>query len=218
MKIRWYGHAAFGITSQSGTRIIIDPYESGAFGGALAYGPIKDEADIVLTSHQHDDHNHTQGIRGKFTLIESAGSYDAAAVHLRAIPSFHDASKGSERGANLIFAIDVDDLVVVHLGDLGHTLDPDMVLTIGEVDVLLLPVGGFYTIDAHEATLTMEALRPAVTIPMHYRTPKCDFPISPLDDFTRGKTAVTRFDVSDVEITKQSLPLSPQIFVLRHEL
>jgi L-ascorbate metabolism protein UlaG (beta-lactamase superfamily) len=218
MKIKWYGHAAFMITSKAGTKIIIDPYESGAFGGALSYGAIKDEADIVLTSHQHDDHNYVRDIKGQFTLVENAGSYDLKGLHLRAIPSFHDASKGSERGANLIFVIETDDLKVVHLGDLGHLLDTETIGRIGKVDVLLLPVGGFYTIDPHEATLTMETLKPTVTIPMHYRTPKCEFPISVLDDFTAGKKAVVKFDSSEIEVDQQSLPGTPQIFVLRHAL
>jgi L-ascorbate metabolism protein UlaG (beta-lactamase superfamily) len=217
MKVTWYGHAAFKLTTAKGVRIILDPYEPG-FGGTLTYGTITDEADLVLTSHEHGDHSYVRDIKGKFIRIEKEGSYDAAGVKIRAISCFHDPSKGKERGKNLIFVIEADGLKVAHVGDLGHVLDPGTLREIGPVDLLLLPVGGFYTIDAKEATQVMHAIKPRLTIPMHYRTEKCGFPITTVDDFTKGKDGVKVLDASELEVTKETLPKDAEIVVLKHAL
>lgn len=217
MNVKWYGHAAFKLTTAKGVRIILDPYEPG-FGGALTYGAITDEADLVLTSHDHGDHSYVREIKGKFTRIEKEGSYDEAGIKIQAIPCFHDPSKGKDRGKNLIFVIEADGLKVVHVGDLGHVLDPGTLQKIGPVDLLLLPVGGFYTIDAKEATEVMHAIKPRLTIPMHYRTEKCGFPITSVDDFTKGKKGVKITNASELEIAKETLPEDAEIVVLKHAL
>jgi L-ascorbate metabolism protein UlaG (beta-lactamase superfamily) len=218
MKIAWYGHAAFRITTGQGVRIIIDPYEPQAFDGALSYGRIADEADIVLTSHDHADHNYVKDIRGKYALIEKDGVYEVKGVTVSALATFHDPSGGKERGKNLIFVIEADGLRVAHVGDLGHVLDKETVAKVGKVDVLLLPVGGFYTIDAGEAERVAEALKPSIVVPMHFKTEKCAFPIAPVEEFTRGKKNVRVSAASELEVLKQSLPASPEIVVLRHAL
>jgi L-ascorbate metabolism protein UlaG (beta-lactamase superfamily) len=218
MKIKWYGHAAFGITTDQGVKIIIDPYQSGAFGGALAYGKIEEEADVVLVSHDHDDHNYIKDIKGKFTRISAAGAHEAKGVKITAMPTYHDSSKGSERGNNLLFVIEADGLRVAHFGDLGHLLGNDVIKELGPIDVLMLPVGGFYTIDPREATVVMESVKPAITIPMHFKTPKCDFPIAPVDEFTKGKKSVTNVKASELEAAKGKLPKEPGIFVLQYAL
>ena len=151
MKIKWYGHAAFQITTDEGVRVIIDPYESGAFGGALSYGKITDEADIVLTSHDHDDHNYTKDINGNYKHINKAGAYSERGIEIEALPCYHDPSKGKERGNNLIFVIDDGKLRIAHMGDIGHILAQDTVKKMGRIDILLLPIGGFFTIDSGEA-------------------------------------------------------------------
>lgn len=218
MKIKWYGHSAFLITTEKGVRIITDPYQSGAFGGDLAYGKITDEADIVLSSHDHDDHNYTKDIKGRFTYINRSGVYEEKGVKIRAIPTYHDGSKGSQRGKNLVFVVEADDLKVAHAGDLGHTLDAAAVKDMGVVDILLLPVGGFFTIDASEAARIVEDLKPRITIPMHFKTDKCAFPITPVEDFTRGKEGVRDAGVTEVEFSKSGLPDKAEIVVLRHAL
>ena len=218
MKIKWYGHAAFKITTDKGIRIIIDPYESGAFDGALAYEKIDEEADIVLTSHDHADHNYVKTIPGKYILVDKAGEYDVQGVKIKAFPSFHDNSAGKERGGNLIFVIAVDDLSLVHTGDIGHALDGDLLKKIGKTDIVLLPVGGFFTIDAAEATKMATELAPRVIIPMHYKTGKCGFPIAPVDEFTKGKENVHVLDKAEVEIKKETLPAKPEVLVLQHAL
>lgn len=216
MNIEWYGHAAFKITTENGTRIIIDPYESGFSNGALSYRTIDDEADIVITSHNHGDHNYTKSIRGKYDHIKKQGNYDIKGVKIETIPTFHDTSSGKERGDNLLTIISADGIKLLHLGDLGHDLDQSMLKKIGKVDVLLLPVGGFYTIDAQVATTVMNDIRPSITIPMHYRTEKCSFPITTVAEFTRGKKNVQVLPKSEVKITAGSLPKEPEIIVLQH--
>jgi L-ascorbate metabolism protein UlaG (beta-lactamase superfamily) len=218
MKIKWFGHSAFKITTDGGVKIIVDPYQSGAFGGALAYGRITEEADVVLTSHDHDDHNYTKDIKGKFVHFNTAGAHEAKGVKISALPSFHDGSKGSERGKNLLFVIEADGLRVAHLGDLGHTLSKDEAEKLGPIDVLLLPVGGFYTIDPREASIVASEVKAAITIPMHVKTAKCDFPIAPVEEFTKGKERVVKVGASEIEVSKATLPKDPEIRVLTYAL
>jgi L-ascorbate metabolism protein UlaG (beta-lactamase superfamily) len=218
MKVKWYGHSAFLITTAAGVRIITDPYQSGAFGGALSYGRITEEADIVLSSHDHDDHNYTKDIQGEFTFINKEGVYEEKGVTIRAVATFHDTSRGSERGRNLIFVIEADGLRLAHAGDLGHALDAAALKELGRIDILLIPVGGFYTIDAHEAAGVVEDIKPLVTIPMHFKTDKCDFPITPVEEFTKGKTGVRDMGKTEVEFSKATLPSQREIVVLGHAL
>jgi L-ascorbate metabolism protein UlaG (beta-lactamase superfamily) len=218
MKIKFFGHSAFIITTDAGVRIITDPYRSGSFGGALSYGKITDEADIVLASHDHDDHNYIKDIKGKFTHITKAGIHNVNGLKIKAIPSHHDASRGRDRGNNLIFVVDADDLIILHAGDLGHTLEKEALKEIGKVDILLIPVGGFYTIDAREAAKVMTDLKPAITIPMHFKTDKCNFPISDVEEFVGGKKGVKRTKTSEIEIKKESLPKEHEIIILEPAL
>ncbi|HVO65549.1 MAG TPA: MBL fold metallo-hydrolase [Syntrophales bacterium] len=218
MNIKWYGHAAFKITTGGGTRIIIDPYQAGFSGGALSYGSITDEADIVITSHDHGDHNYVKSVQGDYVHIKTANDFTIRNVKMRLFPSFHDTSKGKERGNNLISVINADELTLAHLGDLGHELPQDAIKEMGPVDILLLPVGGFYTIDAAAATKVMNDINSKITIPMHYRTEKCSFPITTVQEFTKGKKNVRTMRESELAVTKESLPEEPEIVVLQHAL
>jgi L-ascorbate metabolism protein UlaG (beta-lactamase superfamily) len=218
MKIKWYGHAAFRITTEKGIRIIIDPYESGSFSGALSYSKIEDEANIVLTSHDHADHNYTKDIKGKYNHISIAGDHEIKGIKIKAIPCFHDSLGGKKGGSNLIFVITADGLNLVHMGDIGHSLDPELLKKIGKVDILLLPVGGFFTIDAAMAQKIMNDIKPSITVPMHYKTQKCNFPIAPVEDFTKNQTNISMLKESSVVIKKETLPKEPEIIVLQHAL
>ncbi len=218
MKIKWYGHAAFLITSDQGEKIIIDPYEPGAFGGQLSYDKIGDQADIVLISHDHADHNHTKGLPGNPQILKGGGSKTIKGIPIKGIPTYHDPSKGSERGSNTVFALRVDEINLCHLGDLGHILTDREVSEIGQVDILLIPVGGFYTIDPKEATQVVDQIKPKVIIPMHFKTSKCGFPIAPVEDFLKGKSNAKRSRKSEMSFNQASLPLQPEIIVLEHAL
>jgi L-ascorbate metabolism protein UlaG (beta-lactamase superfamily) len=210
MKIKWLGHAAMLITSDSGTRIITDPYEPAP---SLNYGEIDESADIVTISHEHPDHNNTAGVGGSPTVVR--GATEAKGISFRGIPTAHDEAGGSQRGGNTIFCFEVDGVSICHVGDLGHALDNRQVAETGKVDVLLIPVGGTYTIDAAGAAGIIAQLKPRVTIPMHCKNDRCTFLSGTMDDFTAGKGNVTRLDSSEVEIKAENLPAEPQIIVLQ---
>jgi len=218
MKLKWYGHSSFLFTSDQGTKIIIDPYEPGGFGGAIAYGPIPDEADIVLVTHDHADHNYVQGLRGKPQVVKGTGSHKAKSIEFKGIAAFHDERKGSERGQNTIFCFVLDGVKICHLGDLGHVLTDQEAKQIGPVDVLLIPVGGVYTIDPAQASQTAQRINPKIIIPMHYKTPHCGFPLAKVEDFTLGKAGVKTIKGSEVEIKKEKFPQAPEIIVLQPAL
>lgn len=215
MKVKWLGHASFLITSEEGTRIITDPYATGM---GISYGDINEAADIVTVSHEHGDHNNAAAVSGSPQLVKGAAVQEAKGIQFKGIASFHDDAEGSQRGPNTIFCFTVNDVKLCHLGDLGHHLSEGQIADIGEVDVLLIPVGGFFTIDAVVATDTTEKLKPRVVIPMHYSTDKCAYPISGVDDFLKGKANVKRMDASEVELTKSELPSAAEIVVLNHAL
>jgi len=214
MKIKWCGHATFLVTSASGTKIVTDPYEPGGYDGALAYGPIPDEIDIAVVSHDHPDHNYTQGLKGTPQVVKGTGTHTATGIEFKGIATFHDTSRGKERGESTIFCFSVDTVRLCHLGDLGHPLGSKEIAEIGEVDVLLIPVGGYFTIDAKVATEVMNTLKPHLAIPMHFKTEKCDFPITTVDDFLAGKANVKKINSCELEITGDNLPASTEIQVL----
>jgi len=218
MKINYYGHSAFNITTEKGTRIIIDPYESGAFNGALSYGKISDQTDIVITSHNHADHSYTKDIKGKFILISKQDIYEIRDVKIKTINTYHDNSGGKERGHNLISVISADNLVLAHLGDLGHILDYGALQEMGKVDILIIPVGGVFTLDAALAVTVMNDIKPDIIIPMHYKTTKCAFPIAPVEDFTQGRNNVRVLQESQILIKQETLSSEREIIVLQHAL
>ncbi|MBN1662836.1 MAG: MBL fold metallo-hydrolase [Deltaproteobacteria bacterium] len=216
MKVKFLGHAAFKVTTDKGTRIIFDPYESGSYGGAIGYGKITEEADIVITSHDHGDHNYTKDIKGNFQHIKEEGAFEVKDVKLTEIPTFHDASGGKERGGNLISVLSADGMTLAHMGDIGHDLNSATLKKIGKVDVMLIPIGGFFTVDADAASKIIDAIGPKITIPMHYKTDKCAFPIGTVDDFIKGRNNVILKDKeSEIEIKKDTLPSAPEIVVLK---
>ncbi len=210
MKIKWLGHASFMITSDSGIRIITDPYEPEE---DLTYSRINETADIVTVSHEHGDHNAVAAVGGSPQVVRKAT--EAKGIEFKDIPTYHDDTGGSKRGSNTILCFEVDGVNVCHMGDLGHVLSNEQVTGLGKVDVLLIPVGGFFTIDARAASQVCDHLKPRVIIPMHYKNDKCAFPIAGVDEFLRGKNNVTRLDSSEVEFKAGELPASTQIMVLK---
>ena len=187
MEITWYGHAAFLITTGQGVKIITDPYKPG---GSIVYGSIPDEADIVTVSHDHADHNYVEGLPGQPTVIKGVGRHEIKGIVVEGIATYHDDAGGSQRGDNIIFTFSADDIRVCHLGDLGHRLSDKEVQQLGQVDVLLIPVGGFFTIGPKEATTVADQLRPQLIFPMHVKTAKCNLPIEPVDAFLQRKKEV----------------------------
>ena len=216
MKITYFGHACFLIEAQDNTRLILDPYLPGSFEGAIKYGPVDEPADVVLASHEHDDHSATDTIPGDPRVFMHPVGERVGSVSITGVQAAHDDTGGSERGKNTIMIIDDGDLRLVHLGDLGHPLEPGTVKRIGPVDVLLVPVGGFFTIDYKEAAAVVDALKPQLVVPMHYKTPKVDFPIASVDAFLGTQDSVQHDPGSTLELTKATLPAKRTTVVLAH--
>jgi len=191
MQITWKGQACFSITAQRNkqeqVRLVIDPFDPSI---GLNLPPL--EADIVLSTHDHSDHNNIKGVKGASPsggepfAITGPGEYEIKDVFVRGILSFHDEKQGSERGTNAIYAIETEGMRLCHLGDLGQAeLTEDQVSKIGNVDILFVPVGGVYTIGAKAAANIVHQVEPRIVIPMHYMLPKLKFKLEKADDFLR---------------------------------
>ena len=215
MKIKWLGHASFMITSDSGMKLITDPYTTG---GDFGYGEINESADIVTVSHDHFDHNNIAAVRGNPEVVKGAVTVEIKGIAINGIPSYHDEAGGKKRGQNTIFCFGVDGIRVCHLGDLGHLLSDKQVSEIGTTDILIVPVGGYYTIDGKVATQVCDQLRPRVIIPMHWNNKWGFSAIAGVDEFLRGKKDVSRPDASEAEFKQGELPASTQIVVLKSSL
>lgn len=215
MKIRWLGHSCFLVTSEAGIKIITDPYVTG---GGISYGEITESADIVTKTHDHADHSNVAAIRNKPEVIQRIDTTKVKGIEFSGVPSYHDEAGGSKRGQNIMFCFEVDRIRVCHLGDLGHQLSDKQVAELGRIDILLIPVGGYYTIDAKVATQVCNQLNPRVIIPMHFKTDKCAYPIAGVDEFLKGKAAVNRLDASEVRFKQEELSTTTQIIVLKPAL
>jgi len=215
MKIKYFAHSSFLLTSVKGTRLLTDPYESGSYGGAVGYKKIDEPTDAITISHNHADHNYISREHDKARIFREAGSFVFKGISVRGVSLYHDASRGSERGGSIAFIYTIDGMSFCHLGDLGHVLNKSEAAEIGPVDVLMIPVGGTFTVDAGEAGKVIESLSPKVCIPMHYKTKSVGFNLGPLEDFTSGRSNVKILNSSEAEITKVSLPQIPELWLLK---
>ncbi len=179
MRLEYAGHACFILTTRDGV-VVMDPYIPGAFGGALRFRPLTVEPDLVLVSHAHADHHGVQELSGTPVVVERTGEISWKSLTIRGIPTFHDDRKGAERGPNRVYVVHAEGVRIAHAGDLGHRISEG---DVGDVDVLLIPVGGHFTIDATTAWEVTRVLAPRVVIPMHYKTPDVDFPIQSVEGF-----------------------------------
>jgi len=206
MKIRWLGHASFLIETGK-ERIITDPFDERA-----GYAVFTETVDIATVSHEHWDHNAVGILAGKPQVIRGEGEFRLGGITITGFSSFHDQTRGRDRGKNTIYKISAEGMELLHLGDLGHILSPREIEAIGQVDILLLPVGGTYTIDARQALETMQQLNPRITIPMHYQTPHVKISLAPLEAFTGHLERVVKRPF--LEITREELPEEPLVVVL----
>lgn len=166
MEITYIGHSCFKIKGKQIT-LIIDPYDPKTTGYKLP----KLEGDVVLTTHDHEDHNYVHGVTGYKVVVNRPGEYEISDTFIYGIETYHDDKEGADRGKNTIYLMDIDGFDVLHLGDLGHELTKETLEKISNVDVLLVPVGGTYTINAEVASKVISSLEPGIVIPMHYQTP-----------------------------------------------
>ena len=215
MKIKWNGHASFTITASDGTAIVTDPYDPSGYGGVLMYDQVKDRADGVLVSHNHADHNYVKGIPGSPKILKDSGQVKD--IKVKGISTYHDESGGSERGENTVFVFAVDGMNICFAGDLGHPLSNEQIKAIGTLDVLLIPVGGTYTVDAGGAAKIAGDLNPKLIIPMHFKTDKCALPISGVDGFLEKMPKVNQLKQSEIELSQDKLPAAgTEVWVLNH--
>jgi L-ascorbate metabolism protein UlaG (beta-lactamase superfamily) len=207
MRIKWLGHACFYLLTEDGTKILTDPYDEPTGYRLPPLAP-----DVVTVSHHHHDHNAVSLLRGNPRVIDVAGTHLFQGLTIRGVGTFHDKKKGAERGPNTVFVIEADGLKVCHLGDLGHDLEEGKLGEIGPVDVLLIPVGGTYTINADEAAALVKRMKPRLAVPMHYKTRHLRISIAPADNFLAHFEAVEHKEL--LELTPQNLPPAVRVAVL----
>ncbi len=207
MKINYIGHSCFLFREKSGVSLLTDPF--GDIG--LPFPHVK--ADIVTVSHGHYDHSNVGALGGKPAVFREKGKYLCNGVKLEAVECFHDDANGAKRGKNLIFSFEMDGVRVCHMGDLGQKYDEEILKKVGHTDVLLIPVGGNYTINGDEAAWYVKALSPAVVIPMHYRVKGLTVDIEDEKRFLRamGGSFCTEYEP---ELAKETLPDTQKIIMM----
>ncbi len=201
MNIIWYGHSCFKIQSKD-LVLITDPFDK-----KIGLKPPIGRADIVTVSHQHYDHNNTAVIKDNPFIIDGPGEYEIKEVSIRGILSFHDNRQGAERGINTIFVAEMEGIRICHLGDLGQdSLTGKQLEKIGPVDILMIPVGGVFTIDWKKADSIINQIEPRIIIPMHYKIPGLNLEIDTLDKFASERGASKKEAVSKLSVKKKDLP------------
>jgi L-ascorbate metabolism protein UlaG (beta-lactamase superfamily) len=211
MEIIWLGHSCFKLKGKQAT-VITDP-----FSPATGYTLGKLTADIITVSHPHPGHSYAQGVAGDPRILRSPGEYESAGVLTVGVHTYHDNEKGAQRGKNTAFVIDVDDVMICHLGDLGHVLTAEQVAEMDGVDVLLIPVGGVSTIDAVQAAQVVRQLEPRIVIPMHYKTDAIKRDLETAERFLKEMGVKEAIPQPKLAVNKNSLPLTMQVTVLSYK-
>jgi len=219
LTIKWLGHACFLIATAAGTNIVFDPCPA-----KLGYDIGAVPAQVVFVSHSHFDHNATNLLPETARVVgplsgKSTGrgtiTIRGDIIRYKSVLTYHDSSKGRERGTNTVRVIEADGIRICHLGDLGHVLTQAQVKAIGPVDVLMIPVGGVYTIDGAAARKVVQQLKPKYVIPMHYKTPALKgVNLETADSFLRGYKQVKH--AGELSVTKSSLPKETTVVVLKY--
>jgi L-ascorbate metabolism protein UlaG (beta-lactamase superfamily) len=217
--LTWFGQSMFTMKVANGPTIMMDPVAASV---GYKVAPIVG-VDVVTVTHEHSDHNNVALAQGSPKILRGLAGIDWAkvdetfqGVRIRTVNLYHDDTQGSARGKDAAFVFEASGFKIVHVGDLGHLLSPEQIAAIGPVDVLMIPVGGNYTIDAAKATQVAGSLKPRVVIPMHYKTAATSLPIEPVDAFLNGKT-VERAASNKLTISAQTLPKSTTVYVLGYE-
>ena len=203
MHLTWLGHSAFKIQDKigsDGVTLVIDPYgiESGLKMPRM-------EADILIITHNHADHNYREAVKGNPFVVDCAGEYEVKGVSIEGVVVPHDDKEGRERGLVVAYRINIDDINIVHLSDLGGTLDPKQLEVLSGADILLIPVGGKYTIDAKKAVEVVSQLEPRIVIPMHYKIPGLKYDLDGAEKFIKEIGLKPRLE-EKLKISKRDLP------------
>lgn len=202
MTIKWLGHSCFLITTDGGTRILMDPVDPET---GYQVGPV--ECDGVTVSHNHHDHNYLALAQGEPVVMDMPGEYTLGDAAIRGVSTWHDEAQGKKRGPNTVFVVEADGMRLVHCGDLGTMPEGEALAAMGRADILLVPVGGVYTINGQQARLVANALHPKVVIPMHYKTPALTFALEELGPFLSAvkDCSVHYLRQSEAHLSKDSL-------------
>ncbi len=201
MKLTWLGHSAFKLEESTGTTIVTDPYHS-----HIGFRMPDVTADVVTVSHSHGDHNNIESVLGNPTVINRAGAYEIGGVHMLAHRTHHDDKRGALRGENLVFKFRMDGVDLCHMGDIGEECNAILVEALMPVNILMIPIGGNYTINAEQAKEYVDKIMPDIVVPMHYKTKDLDMDIDRLNEFLNlfddeniiyQETATVEFDRAD---------------------
>ena len=214
MRIEFLAHASFLFTDRRGVKFMTDPYESGSFSGRVGYEPIDEAPDVIIITHDHRDHSHTETIPGDFEVVRHEGV--SRGVPVRSVPVFHDMFEGTRFGGTIDLKVfTIDGITICHCGDIGELLDdPEKRAAIGAIDILIIPTGGYYTLGPEGAAEVTRRLKPKIVIPCHYKTAKCGFDIAPVDPFLTHFETVEKVGETSIEITSEALPTSTKCVVL----
>ena len=207
LQIRWHGHACFEVTND--VTLVTDPHDGKSIGipAPTVFG------DIILMSHDHYDHNSVKTVeKGDSKVVTDERKRTIADVEINGISSFHDEEQGAKRGKNIIFKFVMDGIKFCHLGDLGHELDDEAVQSIGEVDVLFIPIGGTFTVDDKSAWNVIKAIKPKIIVPMHYKIGGLSLPIAGIDAFLEQAKCKIVPVGNEIDIEKEEIPEEPEIW------
>jgi L-ascorbate metabolism protein UlaG (beta-lactamase superfamily) len=210
LEIVWLGYACFRIKGKE-TSLITDPFPKN-----LGYSLGRVSADVVTISHPHPGHSYVEGISGEPKVIRRPGEYEIGNILITGFGTFHDDDQGNKLGKNIVYLMEIDQMLVCHLGDLGHIPTPDQVGELSGVEVLLVPVGGKSTLDGAAAAKTVRLLEPRLVIPMHFKTPATTLDIEPVDRFLKEMGLKNLEPQAKLTVTKSTLPPTTQVVLLEH--
>jgi L-ascorbate metabolism protein UlaG (beta-lactamase superfamily) len=203
MFISYLGHSCFKIQDKigpDGVTVVTDPFDK-----SLGLKVPNFEADVVTVSHNHEDHSNYSALRGNPFVIDVPGEYEIKGAMIVGVESFHDDQQGAERGKNIAYRIEVDGISIGHLGDLGHVLSDEEMEQLGVIDILMIPVGGKFTIDAKKAVEVVNQIEPRIVIPMHYKLPDSNVDIDGIDKFIKELGVEPRRE-EKLKLSKKELP------------
>ena len=208
LKIRWHGHSCFEITNE--VVVVTDPHD----GKSIGIPTPSVQGDIILISHDHYDHNSAKSVeRESSKIITDERKRNISNIEIKGIKTFHDKHNGEKRGENIIFRFIVENISFCHLGDLGHKLEEDIINQIGDIDILFIPIGGTFTIDAENAWEIINKIKPKITIPMHYKIGGLSLPIDNIDKFLDKNPYEILKVGNEIDIEKEDLPIEKEVWI-----
>lgn len=207
LQIRWHGHSCWEITND--ITLVTDPHD----GKSIGIPAPTVEADVILVSHDHYDHNSVKTVeKHDSKVVTDERKRNIFDVEIKGIESFHDEAKGAKRGENIMYKFIMDGIKFCHLGDLGHDLDDDSIEKIGEVDVLFVPIGGTFTVDDKQAWNVIKKINPKIIVPMHYKIGGLSLPIAGIEPFLEQNPYKVLPVGNEIEIDKEDLPNEPEVW------